>query len=233
MRLPLKPAQPGHEQQRRNCVTADVQMNNTQKSFELPNLAALLDGEIRDEQRLAELANELGQSGSLKAEFDEQRQVKSLLGGLPEYEAPAFLATRVIGEIAARRKLHRSHRLKPWLAAAGGFVACLALVGLLFTPVSPLRHALPGQPMLAREVTAPTPAGVLAMDNEYLQGSWNSEMTVPVVDGEELDPQVKQFLEFVNEAHGYRVMMRQGTALSPDLPEAMLVLGEQQPAAEH
>ena len=221
------------EHQRRIHVTDTVQMMKQKHNAQLPDLAALLDGEITDEQRLAGLSTRLNQDSELKAEFSEQRQIKSLLGGLLKYEAPAYLTTRVMGEIAARRKVVRQQRFRPWLAAAGGFAACLVLVGLLFTPISPIRPVNLGPgPMVAQDASGELVNGELvrSMDSEYLRGTWNSEL--PVADSENLDPQMKEFLEFVNEAHGYRVMMRQGTALSPDLPEAVMVLGEPQPAGE-
>jgi hypothetical protein len=233
MRRPGLNKQRETEHSSRANVSGRVQMKKHNHSLELPDLAALLDGEIRDEQQLAGLTARMAQERELKSEFSEQRQVKSLLGGLPEYEAPSYLATRVLGEIATRRKLGRQHRWKPWLFAAGGFAACLVLAGLLFTPISPLRPVNLGTgQVVAKDLAGEMVNGqfVRNMDNEYLQGSWNSEL--PVADQENLDPQMKAFLEFVNEAHGYRVMMRQSNSLSPDLPEAMLVLGEPQPAGE-
>ncbi len=221
------------EQSRLGYVTDSVQMKKHEYSTELPDLAALLDGEILDEQRLLGLSAKLAEDSGMNAEFAEQRQIKSMLGSLPEYEAPAYLATRVMGEIAARRKISRQQRFKPWLAAAGGFATCLLLAGLLFTPFSPLKPVNTGAgPTLAKGEAGDLVNGELvrSLDGEYLQGTWSEQ--IPVADGENLDPQMKEFLEFINEAHAYRVMMRQGTAVSPDLPEAVMVLGEPQPAGE-
>jgi hypothetical protein len=233
MRQPNQPGPVESEQSRRNSVTAHIQMKKDRNSLELPDLAALLDGEIHDEEQLAGLSAYLQDDSSLNGEFAAQREVKRMLGSLPEYEAPSYLATRVIGEIAARRKLQRSQRLKPWLAAAGGFAACLALGALMLTPYSPLHLTRHGgaASLMAKDMQAPANGELVRnMDSDYVHGSWSTE--IPVADSENMDPQVKQFLEFVNEAHGYRVMMRKGTALSPDLPEAMMVLGEQQPAGQ-
>lgn len=206
--------------------------NNKYTDQQLEQLAALLDGEISNEQELAALRQRLDDDPALKAEFDGQRQVKSALGSLLEYSAPDFMATRTMGEISQRRRqTQRRLRWRPWLAAAGGFAACLVLVlaALPMLNTNTAQQLPASQPMMAGN-TATQPATNLArsMDNEFFNAnsSWSRELPVSDEKLDELDPQLREFLEFVNEAHGYRVMVRQGDQMSPDFPAAVLVFDE-------
>src|SRR5436853_3288016 len=65
-------------------------------------VAGLADGELSAEQAQA-LAGQLKLDSLMQTELQEQREVKELLADLPQYSAPDFMSTRIMGEIAARR----------------------------------------------------------------------------------------------------------------------------------
>lgn len=191
-------------------------------------LAALLDGEIRDLARLEQLGQRLADDSDLAAEFEEQRAVKSLLASLPEQEAPDFLATRIMGEIAAERTRRQPRALLRNLGLVGtGFVLCLALV-LTFTQFN---NAPTGTPQPARDLAfsespfswsgdysmtgVPTP--MLASDFDW--------RNVAHVDGVE-DERVQQFIELASKAHSYRILVTSSEAASPDMTDAILVLDQ-------
>jgi len=67
------------------------------------DLAALLDGEVRDLARAEELSSLIAADSNLLAEYEEQRSIKTLLGQLEEFEAPQLMTEHVLAGIAASR----------------------------------------------------------------------------------------------------------------------------------
>jgi anti-sigma factor RsiW len=197
------------------------------------NLAALLDGELRDPAQVAELNGWLARDPALRAEFESQRALKAALGSLvagpaeQELRTPDFMATRVLGEIAARRKAPRPSLWRP-LIAWGGSAAALVLG--FFTTVQVMQPALQSATLTAQGVPAAVdasaapvlPAG-LTMQVNYAPQYWeNLEMPDGVNDS-----QVKAFLTFANEAHNYRRLMHSGSELTtPDMAQAVLAMQE-------
>jgi len=104
---------------------ADPQPQYRNQGIAPEDLAALIDGEITDMNRIEQLKNMLQGDSSLSAEYDAQREVKLLLAQLPEVEAPSFMQTRIMGEIAGRRKQRHALWLPKWGAAA----AAVAIFG--------------------------------------------------------------------------------------------------------
>ena len=191
---------------------------NRRKSLE--QLAALLDGEIKDHQLIEEFNTRLAAVPELKAEYEAQREVKAALSRLEEHEAPVNLDTRVLGEIARVRSLERRYRWRTWVAAAAGATACLAVVAIL----SNWPQQATQSPVLAESgetAEFSVQPGVLTDPDElYTPQDWEDLGLAE----EELDPMVRDFLRFANDIHGYRVMRQHAVALSPDLTEAILVL---------
>jgi hypothetical protein len=192
---------------------------------ELVELAALLDGEL-DDSRAEQLYARMQADPELMAEFEAQRQVKRALGQLSEVEAPNYIATRVMGEIGARRGQVAAWRWRTAAAAIGGFAVCLLLVGgFLYLnqqrPVSRPADMMLGsgeyytQPSLSREALSRE-----ALPAEPMYGVELGELVLP----EDVDAQTAAFLEFVYRAHGYQGMLNSAEALRPDLPAAILVL---------
>lgn len=192
-------------------------------------LSALLDGEIKDVAHVEELGRQVKADPELAAAFEEQREIKALLASLPEHEAPDYLATRVLGEIATARGRRRPVVLWRSLGlVATGFVLCLALV-LTFTqfngsqapeqlaPARDLQFAesAPQWTLEFSPMGVPTPMYASEMD-------WSS---APHVEGVE-DERVLEFLEFAKKAHHYRVLVTSSDAASPDMTDAILVLDQ-------
>jgi len=210
----------------------------SKKELNRTELSALLDGEIKDLARLEELGQQLKADSDLAAEFEEQRQIKALLASLPEDEAPDFLATRVMGDIAAARNKRRPVALLRNLGlVATGFVLCLALV-LTITQFN--HRATPGQQEPARDlafgITPEWPSdgdGTTWAVNDFspfgvptpmYQQDWDWH-AVPHVEGVN-DKRVQEFLEFAKNAHHYRVLLNSSDAASPDMTDAILVLDQ-------
>ena len=186
-------------------------------------IAALLDGEVRDLKEVEQLNALIQADPGLKAEYDEQRQIKQLLGSLPECNAPGFMSTRIMGEIAARRKLQRRFAVRLWASAAGGFSVCLMAVlalGQFFAPAQQMLPVLAGNPRV-QNVQFPPAVGVFASNNVYQPQEWQANFP------EDIEPQMKDFLQFVREAHSYRQMQHAADAVSPDMPSAVLVVNEE------
>lgn len=206
------------------------------KEFNRTELSALLDGEIKDLERLEELGEQLKADRELSAEFEEQRQIKSLLASLPEAEAPDFLATRVLGDIAAARGKRRPAGLLRNLGlVATGFVLCLALV-LTITQFNQAEKPAvqdPGRDLalsLLQEkssnsntwsVDDVSPFGV---PTPMYTSNWDWQ-AVPHVEGVS-DKRVQEFLEFAKNAHHYRLLLNSSDAASPDMTDAILVLDQ-------
>ena len=186
----------------------------------LTELAALLDGEVKDHRQAEELFADIKADSEIAAEFELQREVKLLLQQLPPFVAPDFAATRVMGEIASRRALNRTWRRRTWTAALAGFGVCLVAMlslGGLFVQQ--------GEVMLADQAghgSLAQPGVFSAASVAYTPQDWPQEVKVP----EGADPQLKRFLEFASEQHRRSMMTRSTGAVTPDLPQAIQVLDE-------
>jgi len=185
----------------------------------LEELAGLLDGEL-DAARTEQLYAELKDDPQLRAEFQQQRQIKALLGQLPEYESPDYLATRVLGDIAARRGTASVWRWRTLAAALGGFAVCLVLVsGLLYFNRSPQVSYL-AQPV-GNPATERLTSNAFGPDGGRIMqpGDWR-ELAVPAA----TDAKITDFLQFANKAHHYSTLVNATEAAKPDLSSAILVL---------
>lgn len=187
-----------------------------ERQRQIEEVAALLDGEVSDLRQVEELGARLRVDGVLKAEFEAQREVKSLLGRLPRAEAPAFMAARVRAQIGAQRRLQRGFRLKLAWAGAGGFAVCLlaVLAAGQFYGIQPRRGAV----TLARTPYVTQPGVFTATDNMYSPQDW--AVNLP----ENADPRLKDYLKFVSQAHGLAKMRHAAGAMAPDMVEAVQVL---------
>jgi hypothetical protein len=184
----------------------------------LTELAALLDGEVKDHRQAEELFAEIKTDREFAEEFELQREVKLLLQQLPPFVAPDFAATRVMGEIAARRAMKRTLHRRTWTAALAGFTVCLvamlSLGGFFVRQGGVTLADLPGHSLSVQP-------GVFS-DVSYAPQDWPQQVNVP----EGADPQLKRFLEFASEQHRRSVMARSTGAVTPDMPQAIQVLDE-------
>ena len=217
------------------------------------DLAALIDGEITDMNRIAQLKDLLQGDTSLSAEYDAQREVKLLLAALPEAEAPSFMQTRIMGEISARRKQRHAVWLPKWGAAAAavaifgtGYGAALQFAsqqaGTVHTMVA--TNEMTGGAV----TTALAPANLneidargafVASDNAG-QTQFATDVTANVVEGdlyqdvyaasavevpEDTDAWLREFIELGNEAHNYsRAMRLTHNLAAPDVSQAVMVV---------
>lgn len=193
-------------------------MNRRSKKEEL---AGLLDGEL-DAARAEQLYAELKDDPQLQAEFQQQRQVKALLGQLPEYQVPDYLATRVLGHIAERRSTAAAWRWRTLAAALGGFAVCLVLVsGFLYYNRAPqTQYFAQRQPVSniggerASSGAYRTAAGPAIPSSDW------SELAVPA----STNDRITGFLKFANKAHHYTTLLNATDSAKPDLSSAILVL---------
>jgi hypothetical protein len=182
--------------------------------------AGLADGELSAEQAQT-IAQELLQDSALRAELQQQREIKELMAGLPQYDAPDFMSTRIMGEIAARRSAPAKRGWRPamtWGASLAAFMLSFgAVIG--FWPQMASRSSV----MLA-ETSQPKqmiPAGLMR-DMHYASAPWD-EVAMP----EGLsDPQLKGFIQFANAAHAYRKLQHATDGTAPDMPQVMLAMDE-------
>ena len=189
-------------------------MSSNNKKF--IELAALLDGEVRDAAQAEKLAQAISDDPGLRAEFEAQRAVKSALGSLPEYSAPDFMATRILGEIAGQHKPLRTPTLRVLVTAFGAF----ALLVLAFTPLTQFFFA-GGPTSNSDELIASQPtSSFIPPEPAFTPQDWR-EITPPA---DITDERVLEFLRFANEAHAYRVMVAHTGIMSPDMGQAILVL---------
>lgn len=181
-------------------------------------LAGLLDGEL-DGGRAEQLYTRINEDAELRCEFELQREVKTALSQLPEFDPPDFLTTRVLGEIANRRADHKVSRWRTVTVALGGFTFCLMLVTgmLLFNNPTWTRPGA-GEALLAGKSTEARP--VLPLDGGMLEYTGWRELEMPVNAGED----AADFLQFVNEQHSYSRLVNSSSSMTPDLPGALLVL---------
>ena len=186
---------------------------------DLTNLAALLDGELKGAEA-EQLHARVKASEDLRGEFEIQRLVKTSLARLPEVEAPDFMATRVLGEIAARRNSRSHTHWRTAAAALGGFSLCLLLVVGVMT-INNNRMAGPDS-AVQYAATTPAPAGpAMPLDAEF---AWGTPM-IPV----NADEDAQQYLEFVSDQHEYSRRLNSTGSINRDLTGVILLLenGEQ------
>jgi hypothetical protein len=186
-------------------------------------VAGLTDGELSAEQAQA-LAQQLHQDGALQAELEQQREVKELMAGLPQYSAPDFMATRIMGEIATRRSAPARRAWRPamtWGASAAAFVLSFgAAIG--FWPQVVGRSAT----MMAStdQPQQMLPTGMLR-EVSYDPQPWG-EVALP----EGLtDPDLAGFIQFASAAHEYRKLQHATDGTSPDMPQVMLAMDGDSP----
>jgi hypothetical protein len=192
----------------------------------IEELAALLDGEL-EAGRAEQLYAELKDDPQLKMEYQRQRETKALLGQLPEFSAPDYLATRIMGDIAARRSEVKVWRWRTLAAALGGFAVCLLLVsGVLYYNRLPQGQQFAMQPVgdvgpdySSRDLRVMDPFAAQPRGEYAFSPEW-SELNVPV----STDDKLTGFLEFANKAHHYSKLVNDTEAAKPDLPSAILVL---------
>jgi hypothetical protein len=195
------------------------------------NLAALLDGELHDDDQVEALLAEIERNPSLAEEYREQLAIKDVLGGLEPYSAPDFMATRVMGEIAARRKTGASGYWRPAFAWFGG-VAALILGFLSSMGLLAPRVMQSGSPLLAESgyqaaplSATPVSSGMLAqpglfMEVEYAPSVWEE---LPMPNGN-VDERIEDFLRFASESHLYRRLMSSGACDTTGMASAVLVM---------
>jgi hypothetical protein len=186
-------------------------------------LAALLDGEL-DSRRAEELYAVMRADPGLRAEYEMQREAKLALSKLSRAEAPAYMATRIMGEIAAGHNVIRGQqsawRWRTLAAAAGGFALCLVLVtGVLY--VNTQRQAGYGPEPIT--TLGGRPLGLMESDEApgaaQPQDYW-SEPSIPAGTSDE----TADFLRFASEAHNYSRMTSSAESHKPDLTPAIQVL---------
>jgi hypothetical protein len=185
----------------------------------IEQVAALLDGEIRDTAQLERLNAQLNTDAVMRAEFEEQRAVKRLLCQAGEIGAPLFLETRVMGEISARRRLQHGFKLRLVGAALGGFALCLGALGM-FGQYFAAGGAM--APALAMRGPVAQPGVFRATDALYGAQDWQG---IDPPSG--TDPKMKDFLQFASQAHSYRKMRHSADEMTPDMATAIQVLNRE------
>lgn len=199
-------------------------MSEVNKKHGMPEpgeLAALLDGELSDTARAGEISAMLRGNPVLKAEYDEQREMKLLLGGLEEYRAPDFMATRVLAAIEQRRR--RQHRVGWVRALAGGlamFTAGFGVASQLLTG-APARVLATG----AERVGVTIPAGLLRQTDDY----YSELPALPAsFSDSQLDPAAQDYINMLQQAHYDSEVRRMNAAVpNPGTAQAVLVLDTQ------
>lgn len=189
----------------------------------ITELAGLLDGEVRDRRQLEELNALIAADPEAKAEFELQRMVKTALGVLPEEDAPAYLDTRVVGEIGGRRGLSRTYRLRTWGAAVAGFAVCLLAVATYWQWPRPASEIATVSSLAEGDAQPLFPAGIRHdTTGSVVIPDWQA-ITLPA---NGVDPVLADFLEFARDQHGYAIMVYSVDSLSPDMPAAVLAVDE-------
>jgi hypothetical protein len=199
------------------------------RNKEYIELCSLLDGELVDENA-KQLYDRLKADSALQAEYEEQRQLKTLLGQLPQHEPPDYLPTRIMGEIASRRARESSNRWRIAFASVSGFTLCLLLVVgfYLFSPAG--TGPQPAPMMTAQPVEFKTLPGLTNEDYMDLLTPASSNpagrtLAEPVINlPDNTTPEVEEFLRFASEAHGYSKILGETQLDIPDYRGAVLVL---------
>lgn len=177
------------------------------------DLAGLLDGELHDKHEVEQINAAIKADPTLQIEFEEQRDIKSMLSELGEFEAPSYMSTRVMGEINARRNEKR--RVTSWkqaLSAFGGVfivaICALALNGNLNrTPAGD-----------SGMVSAGTSPGMV-----YEPAPW----TKPDFDNSIEDERLRNLLEFASDAHHRSELDHVASSDSPNIDDLLLMVGQE------
>ncbi len=118
-------------------------------------MGALADGEVTPRVR-SEAEAHLKACAACRAEHSAQLAVKGMLSNLPQEDAPAFLMTRVMAEIAQRKRAHSPIKLRWAYSGAAALVLLLvvAAIGVMHpggsAQNSGIYKALPNQPSEVR-----------------------------------------------------------------------------------
>ena len=90
-------------------------------------MGALADGEVTPRVRL-EAETHLKACADCRAEHSAQLAVKGLLSSLPQEDAPAFLMTRVMADIKARKGAKNPAKLRWAYSSAAALLLLLAVI---------------------------------------------------------------------------------------------------------
>jgi hypothetical protein len=223
-----------------------------QRPVPVEDLAALIDGEITDMHRIAQLKDTLQGDTALSAEYEAQRNMKLLLAQLPEAEAPSFMHTRIMAEISAKKRQRHLVWLPKWSAAAAavavfgmGYGAALQVAsrqaGTVHMLVSesgtaveaPITAGLPQANLNVIDASAAFSGGQtqFASDvqvnvdgsEDYYQSVYTSSSEVAIP--EDADPWLREFIELGNDAHNYsRALRLTHNLAAPDVSQAVMVV---------
>ena len=178
------------------------------------DLARLLDGELHDVHEVEQINSAIQADPELRAEFDEQRSIKSLLGELDEYEAPDFMATRIMGEISAKR--NASRRVAGWrqaLAAIGG-LGVVAVLAFSMTTRNAAVDPNTGSNAIATSTADP--------GKEYSDAYW----TKPDFESSIKDEKLRNLLEFASDAHRRSELEHLAGSDTPNTDDLVIMVGE-------
>ena len=183
------------------------------------DLAGLLDGELQDTQAVENINAAIEADETVRNEFNEQREIKSLLGEIDEYDAPSFMTTRIMGEISAKRNEQR--RTSSWMqiaSALGGLaVVVVCVVGLNTT----LNNG--GTNNAVNPVLAVADMDKLPFDYANLP-----------TDGTEIDnienDKLRNLLEYASDAHRRSELTHTAGSASPDL-DGLIMMIDQNPGS--
>lgn len=179
------------------------------------DLSRLLDGELQDMHEVEQINSAIKADPELMAEFEEQRGIKSLLGELDEYEAPDFMATRVMGEISSRRRsTKRIGGFKQILAAFGGVaVVALLAMSMLKGPQATLNNAMNASTMAEADASSP--------GTEYAATPW----TDPDFESTIEDERLRDLLKFASDAHRNSELVHSADSATPNIDDLILMVG--------
>jgi len=182
---------------------------------EITDLAALLDGELKD-SNVEALYAQLNDDDGLREEFELQREVKTALSQLPEEPAPDFMTTRVLGEIATRRNRKTGLGWRTVAAALGGFSFCLVVVfGVMFINNGGMNPGQQPTTLASEREFAHQPVGTL--DGEFRSGH------IPMIPVS-ADASAQDFMKFAIDQHDYSTRLNSTDSLNRDLAGVILLL---------
>jgi hypothetical protein len=190
-------------------------------------IAALLDGELRDSARAEQLSNAIANDPALKAEYEAQRVAKVALNKLALAEeksaAPDFMSTRILGRIAIEKKVRTGLRL-PLLRLAGG-AAALFVTGAGTGAYIAMNNRNPEQPAGFIQAEHLPARGLFVSNDSMYQDLQQPELVLP---SEGIDPALAQFLQVANDQHSYRkAIVATDRKMGPDIPTALALLNQE------
>lgn len=167
-------------------------------------IGALVDGEAASARHREQALAHTKECLACRSELAAQLKVKSLLAKLPQEDAPAFLSTRIMAEIA-RRKQARTP-LKQRLAYSGAVALALLLAGIGFGMMMPGTE-MDGNGIYKNLDTQPTVT-------RYLHDSGLTPVS--------MEAQYGSFGDFVHQRHeDVRDSLRVQVELTPGLESAV------------